>query len=107
PTMLKGAAPTGPGYRLDPAHANRLLFTPLGATLDRPGLMPNFPSVAPGLALTLTGPVPSHPAIGQPLNSVATAGAIGDMRAMDGRNALAALGAVDLNRPLADYRDLT
>ena len=57
PTTLRGTFPTDRSYRLDPAHANRLLFTPLGATLDRPGLMPNFPSVAPGAAESCTVPV--------------------------------------------------
>jgi hypothetical protein len=77
PTSLRGSAtlpnPYPPrsndpnSYRLDPAHANRMIFTPYAYGLDRPGLAPGANQV---------------------------------------QNSYAALGALDLNRPLADYRDL-
>jgi len=59
------ARTTSNSYRIDPAHANRQLFTTISNSLHRTGLMPT----------STVNPDPN-----------------------------AALGAIDLNRPLADYR---
>lgn len=85
-------APGTAGYRNDPAHARRLLFTTLSADLDRPRFGPSStnPNTNPGLALG-AGIHPASAALGGTLN----AGGTGSI-----------LPALDLNRPLADYRDL-
>ncbi|MDY3552346.1 hypothetical protein R5W24_001428 [Gemmata sp. JC717] len=119
-------------YRLDPAHAQRLLFTPRATGLDRPALAPNFVNRADGTALALSplaATVPPPPVSATkpgPLFVAGTAypsplsqapGAITDFAlpatvtggtAQQWYNALAVLGSVNLNRPLADYRtDIT
>jgi hypothetical protein len=104
PDSLKGTTTTGPKYRLDPAHPNRLMVTPLGATLDRPMLTPNFAAATP--ALRLNGESLSHGVTSQS-SPQPTASSAGDYGPGAARNVRAALGPVDLNRPLADYRDLT
>ena len=102
PTDLRGAAKPGANYRLDPAHANRLSVTPLSAGLDRPMLTPNFDGTS---YLRLTGGRLSHAGTSSVPRPPTAAG--GDYASDDGRNRRAALGPVDLNRALADYRDLT
>jgi hypothetical protein len=128
-------------YRLDAAHAHRLLVTPRGAVLDVPGLMPNYVKVTPGqnpipLALTLTTSVGAAATSYPPRNpqgrltnqeimiTSPTGGRFPDPRVStpvtgsdfalrrgssgstdkDWRNARGALGPIDLNRPLTDYR---
>lgn len=106
-------------YRLHGLHGNRMLFTPIGYDLERPKLVPTFTGNTP---LTLVPPAPPappqkpfptkptnqtatqpYPTAGSPL---ATSGA--DFASQNRwTNALAALGSVDLNRPLADYRNDT
>jgi|GEM_PF-1808550 len=101
-------------YRLDPAHANRMLFTTRGYDIARPKLVPNFASTGTLiLAANTTNPTPglytpkvayqglsSYPS---PASGTWAAGS--DFTAANRwSNTLAALGAVDLNRPLADYR---
>jgi hypothetical protein len=109
--------PTSPttvsGYRLDLTHLNRALFTPRSFSLDRPKLVPNFPN-RDGTALTLAGlkPGPVNPVQYLGPQNIAR-GNITDLPTASGAgaarwaNALAALGSVNLNRPLADYRDDT
>ena len=105
--------PTGQqAYRLDPAHRNRLLFSPKNSSLDRPAIAPTFSrlvteafQILPGAtkpgSLFTTATPPLYP-------SPTSRGANTDFAA-DNQwvNAYAALGSVNLNRPLADYRDLT
>jgi hypothetical protein len=93
-------------YRLDPAHTNRALFTTRGFSLDRPKIAPNFldRTGAAGLAFPgLFKPNPISPGTFPIPGS--TPGAVSDFpSAQRWVNKMAALGAVDLNRPLADYR---
>lgn len=97
-------------WRTDAAHANRLLVTPFGYDLHRPKLTPQF--TAGSLALAANSFKPVHPAVAQPYPNPATSTlqATADFaQPLPGgqprwTNALAALGGVDLNRHLADYR---
>jgi hypothetical protein len=120
------------GYRLDPVHANRGLFTTRSYDLDRPKLVPNFGSNSfSGLQLTTTT------TNGVTTNKPGTLNASGVLSISPGSypspqtpptytdfapstgtanpssqtnfwvNAMSALGSVNVNRPLADYRDLT
>lgn len=94
-------------HRLDPAHAIRRLFTTRSAGFDLPALMAAYPPPA-GAALALGAFPAVHPVLPAtyPAQFVPPAGPGGDFAsATDLRNARAALGPVDLNRPLADYRD--
>ncbi|MDB5313842.1 MAG: hypothetical protein JWO38_8044 [Gemmataceae bacterium] len=83
------------GTRTTPAHRNRLMVTPLSATLDLPGLMPGAVGTPP---LTLNSPPTINPAATNlfPVSTPTTYST----------SVLPApvLGPVDLNRPLADYR---
>ena len=95
---------TANAYRLDPAHGIRGLITTRGYELDRPKVAPSFLSNA---SVSLLGGKPvitpgPYPTAGQ-------APGVGSDFAAFNRwtNALAALGSVNLNRPVADYRDLT
>ncbi len=103
-------------HRLDPVHARRLLINPKTNSLDRVALVPNFVRRDGTNALALNaGNGPTKPGL---LFQAAPApvypgpqprGAITDF-AGDNLwvNAQAALGSVNLNRPVADYRtDLT
>ncbi len=81
-------------YRNDPAHGRRLLFTTLSADLDRPRFGPSSTNNKADAALALApdkGIHPANAALGDTLNAGGTA---------------AILPALDINRPLADYRDL-
>jgi hypothetical protein len=105
-------------YRLDPAHANRLLFTTRSFALDLPGLMPNFrssdsgmPSNAlvfdPTLGLVNQNSLSAYP---DPVN--VPLGTLSDFDRTSGggawRNAsVRQYGAVDLNTPLTDHRSNT
>ena len=110
-------------YRLDPAHARRLLFTTRSRAFDLPGLAANYDKVDPTMGLQLPpgsvhavhvpGPAFANqfPAAPQPTANPpypsdfgAPAGSPAGTPKIDGRNARAALGPVDINRPLADYR---
>ena len=94
---------TANAYRLDPAHGIRGLITTRGYELDRPKVTPSFLSsqvtIQGGKPVITPGPYPTP---GQ-------APGVGSDFAAFNRwtNALASLGSVNLNRPLADYRDLT
>lgn len=95
-------------WRIDAAHPNRFLVTPFGFDLQRPKLTPQFTSGA--LALAAGNFKPVHPAAAQPYPNPAssTLAAGADFAAANRwTNALAGLGGVDLNRPLADYRNDT
>jgi hypothetical protein len=116
-------------YRLDPAHARRNFFTGLSAGLAVPGLTANYDRIDPTLGLQLPATIPPglpagavHPvhagttAFPAPFPTTGTAGGHPSDFAQpvavpppankyDLRNARAALGPIDLNRPLADYRN--
>jgi hypothetical protein len=105
-------------YRLDPNHLNRLVMTPYSFGLDTPGLAPNFAGLGTGTALALnpgtapgnaaTGGVLTNPTIAQGFSSTPTVGTVTDYSGGTSlNNSRAALGPVDLNRPLADYRQNT
>ncbi|MBN9119869.1 MAG: hypothetical protein J0I06_12030 [Planctomycetes bacterium] len=103
-------ANTASDYRLDPAHPNRALFTTRGFGLDRPKVAPNFATRDGALGLAMAGNKPGalstgvgpFPAPGTPLGTVT------DFTAGRWVNRMAVLGAVDINRPLTDYRvDMT
>ena len=117
-TTLVANRPAGPGYRLDPAHPNRMLFTPLSASLDAPAMMPNYDQIdgAQGLQLPFGAvhavhtpanyplafpnvPSPVPPTVPSDLGPPPAGNA-----KFEFRNVRAALGPIDLNRPLADYR---
>ncbi|MCS6866942.1 MAG: hypothetical protein RMJ56_13095 [Gemmataceae bacterium] len=112
PTTLKGVMPftvateqtTALGYRLDPAHGRRGLLTSLSFDLDRPKLTPSF---LQGTLILRNNERKPHPA---------TVGEYPAPQAIDPNtsdfagparwtNIRAALGAIDLNRPLTDYRN--
>lgn len=133
-TALRGSAAgyvhaigqtTRHGYRLDPAHANRGLFATRVYDLDRPKVVPNFVNgagvgavrgleygtgpggaektgvVAPGAGATInTYPAPQPLAPGA-ITDFAQPNAAG---AHQWYSAMARLGSVNVNRPLADYR---
>ncbi len=115
--------PTGlTGYGLqDPSNINRALVTTISNSLNRPGLMPNYRDyTARALTVSAAGQlVDATLAIEQQLTSTLVAPAGSPTNAItDFPNAtaatitllqskVAALGAVDLNRPLADYRSDT
>lgn len=97
-------------YRLDPVHANRALVTTRGFGLDRPKVAPNFVNRDGANALNFgadnkaaalfTTPSP-FPAPGVAARGTTFSDFPSDTRWV---NQMAALGSVDLNRPLADYR---
>jgi hypothetical protein len=142
PNALRGTAgftvatsqTTRHGYRLDPAHPNRALWTTRSYELDRPKVVPNFIDgggagpvrgleygtgpggpekagvVAPGTPPLIPGGAATFSPYPQPQNR----GALTDFAAPNAAgahqwyNAMARLGSVNVNRPLADYRlDLT
>ncbi|MFO0799020.1 MAG: hypothetical protein U0804_16250 [Gemmataceae bacterium] len=97
---LIGSFPAGATYRQDPAHPRRMLFTSLSAGLDLPGTMPQgqtsgteFVFKTPGAYPPATLPAPAHASNSGLLSSQSWA--------------YGGLGGVNLNRPLADYRDKT
>ncbi|AWM40715.1 hypothetical protein GobsT_07490 [Gemmata obscuriglobus] len=131
PYLANPGASTSSNYRLDPAHNRRLLFTPKATGLDRPALAPNFVSrddgtgtgsASPALQIvagaTKPGglfaganptatvyPTPQNPGT---VTDFAPPVAVGAGVTQRWYNIQAALGSVNLNRPLADYRtDLT
>ena len=100
-------------YRCDPSHANRGLVTTRSSSLDRPKLAPNFLNRNVALQLQAGGFNPGlvNP---QPYSPLGARGSVSDFAASTSggaqrvANALAALGSVNINRPLADYRtDMT
>jgi hypothetical protein len=98
------------GYRTNLAHANRMLLAPQAYALDRPKLAPNFQNGG-GLAMNLPAPQPptatSRPGPITPgtFPSPGPLGAYSDFQAQNmWVSKMAALGSVNLNRPLADYR---
>ncbi|MFO0805546.1 MAG: hypothetical protein U0791_20775 [Gemmataceae bacterium] len=107
----QGPPYTGGSYRLDPAHANRMLVTTLSTSLDLPYLPANFETSNAGTLLLPPPPGPGQPQPLHPINAAFTGtfpGTISGANDFTGpanlRNQRAALGPVDLNRPLADYR---
>lgn len=98
-SLVGDAAKYVPGtasYRNDPAHGRRMLFTTLSSDLDRPRFGPSStsltsPTMNPAGFGLGTGIHPYNTALGNTLNAGGTA---------------AILPALDINRPLADYRDL-
>ena len=119
PFVPSPTATTPDRYRLDPAHRNRLRTTTLSTSYDRPGLTPNFLSTGTNLALTYTPPTAALPpgSAGTGLNNPAFNSSFPAASAAPGtvtdfsiagqkqwRHARAVLGAVDVNRPLVDYR---
>lgn len=95
-------------YRLDPAHARRLLFAPRAYHLDRLAITPTFSRDAASALALPAGGIKPGPLFTAPTTYPAPQprGQITDFAA-DNQwvNAQAALGSVNLNRPLADYRD--
>ena len=122
PTFLRGSFnvpnPNPPGqatvsnYRLDPAHANRHIVTTLSADLDRPRMMPMYlnqvAGATPGAGTALYRDAASgllvNPWTGQPFPQPQAPGTITDFGTNQWQNVRLALGAIDLNRTLADYR---
>ncbi len=101
------------GYGLqNPSNINRALVTTISNSLNRPGLMPNYQSYTAG-TLQLTGGQLSYPAA--PTTTLTTGtgpttAGLGDYPTTAAasnvplQSAMASLGAIDLNRPLRDYR---
>ena len=121
PTDLSGTAAfnvntqksTPYDYRLDRAHANRLLFTTFGFDLDRPKVVPNFAN-RDGMNALAYGSNPTYPNKAGAVfanmypSPTTTLGTVTDFASQSRWvNKMAALAAVDLNRPLADYRTVT
>jgi hypothetical protein len=109
--VTKQQTPSAYAYRLDPAHTRPGLVTTRSYGLDRPKLTPSF--VAGSLQLTVN---PADTFYSKP--TPATLGAYPSLPLTPGpgsdftsasqwSNKYAALGAIDLNRPLADYRGAT
>jgi len=100
--------PANYAYRTDLSHTMRGLFTTRGFDLDRPKLVPNFVSRdSSALAYGTNTNAPNKPGIVFSGNypSPSALGTTTDFAASNRwSNAMAALGSVDLNRPLADYR---
>jgi hypothetical protein len=106
-TQAFNVAPTqtqAHAWRIDPAHANRLLVTPFGYDLHRPKVAPQH--LGGALALAAGSFKPTNPEHGRPYPPAGSTPGPGSDFAAANRwtNALAALGGVDLNRHLADYR---
>ena len=103
-------------YRLDPAHANRHLVTTFSADLDRPRMMPMYlnqvAGATPGTGTALYRDAATgllvNPWTGQPFPRPQAPGSITDFgtngTTNQWQNVRLALGAIDLNRTLADYR---
>lgn len=96
-------------YRLDPAHARRLIFGPRYSGLDRPALTPTFVKRNDGTALRMATtdlkPQPLFPTGTATYPGPQTLGTLTDFASANlWVNVQAALGSVNLNRPLADYR---
>ncbi|HEY1186243.1 MAG TPA: hypothetical protein VGE74_01240 [Gemmata sp.] len=125
PYYANPTATTPSNYRLDPAHARRGLWVPRAMGLDRPALAPTFLSRDGGNALALVPPtvtpgvqpqpakpgllVPAGIAYPDPTVATTVPGTVTDFAPTAGTtkqwyNVQAALGSVNLNRPLADYR---
>lgn len=115
-----GSGPFVPTAAADPnrlAAVRRALVTTISNSVSRPGFAPNFGMQATPPTLDLAagnvGPpaltaVPQFDATAAGAAAWGTAGAWGtDAAANVGRSVRAAFGAVDLNRPLVDYRDPT
>ena len=112
PFPFSNAYDTPSNYMMDPALMNRMLITPYSFSLDRPGLSPNFKHLTTGNALSwggssftggvFTGPTDTNAAYPAPTTNTGTLSDNADRTHES--NARAALGPVDLNRPLADYR---
>ena len=106
PYIVAPGPNTNSKRRLDPAHAQRLLTVPRAYHLDRLAIAPMFTS-AGALALPAGGTKPGAlVAPMTPYPAPQTLGMGADFAA-DNQwvNAQARLGSVNLNRPLADYRD--
>lgn len=95
---------TGVGPR-HPSNRTRALGTTISNSVQRPGLMANFP-VSANYALLATNPLVAPSPAGTPMqfNAVAPAANSDTVPGQGYRSLAAALGPVDLNRPIADYR---
>ncbi len=114
-TTLPQQAPPPPmqAYLRDPAHALRGQFTTLGYTLQRPAMTPTYLNLDATTALALDAragqrkPVPGSQIYPAPT----IPGAVSDFGIAGTSprwvNMRAAIGSVDLNRAMADWRDLT
>ena len=111
-------------YRTNLAHTKRLLFTTFSAGLDQPGVMPNYNTITSqsNTLQLLTGSIHASQEANTSPNTQAqftipSGSTISDFNAINGaqtvQNQIAqnkrsvALGPIDLNRPLADYRNLS
>ncbi len=104
-----GSGPFDPANGADAnriAAVRRALTTTISNSVNRPGLAPNF-GMGSTQTFDLAGPNTLPTLSSLPTFTTATAGSwtIPDGVANQARNQWAALGALDLNRPLVDYRD--
>ncbi|AMV29861.1 hypothetical protein VT84_36040 [Gemmata sp. SH-PL17] len=114
PYITNPGATTAHSYRLDPAHRSRLLFNTRSSSLDRPAIAPNFVArdgAAATAALALgngSGGLTKPGSLLPAATAYPTPGGVGSVTDFAANNqwvhAQAALGSVNLNRPLADYR---
>lgn len=105
PNELGETAGSGPN---NAANITRALVTTLSNSLARPGLAPNFVTGSNASVLTLGAN--GYPTFATSPPTATFTGNLPDGRAgtpAEMRNVLAALGSVNLNRSLADYRNDT
>lgn len=120
PEFAAGTPATQYGGPNDPLRLTRALTTAISNSLKRPGLAPNFfgnpdPAQAfvqvPAVGANFPPPpaLASRPVLDATMITTTGAGWTGgdttNAAPADLRNLRALLGAVDLNRPLTDYRD--
>ncbi len=108
-TSLIGSPSTPANYRLDSAHLNRGLVTMRSTSLDLPGLPGNF-NTSTGVGPFVLGPGQIHPTnpafagtFAAPVTPVIAGADFNSPNDLRNTNK-AALGPIDLNRPLTDYR---
>ncbi len=87
----------------NPSNINRALVTTISNSIQRPGLMPNYLDYTVG-ALQLNAGVLSRGPATLPVPPIPTGTGTDFSSATQLSSNTARLGAVDLNRPLADYR---
>ncbi|VTR91126.1 Uncharacterized protein OS=Pirellula staleyi (strain ATCC 27377 / DSM 6068 / ICPB 4128) GN=Psta_0540 PE=4 SV=1 [Gemmata massiliana] len=108
PYITNPGATTAHSYRLDPAHRSRLLFNTRSSSLDRPALAPTFSRDEANSLQILAGSTKPAGLFTAP-TAYPNPGALGAVTDFAAANqwvsAYAALGSVNLNRPLADYRN--
>ncbi len=112
PYVIETGQATPNSYRLDPSHANRGLIATTGYDLDRPKLTPLYAARANGSGLMFpTMPPYTNPFLLKPsllpaaYPAPALYGPGSDFIAQNRWSSLvSAISAVNLNRPLSDYR---